>query len=214
MRAREFESDLAALSFWTRSEIDQCTRQLRQGGLLPVGGRGLNAPEITPEHAALILIGLSATHTGRSADVLDAVKTYGPMPPVGEAFADATSFADAMTSILSSWNALRSVLTVHSVVVCATWPEATVNIMTKTGERLAFVYGNPDVEHPGPGMRADVTFSPATLSMLSRRLQEAEQEGTSMASVRKRVLPSGEIRRHADYRDGEATRATEGLPNG
>src|SRR5438045_3744774 len=174
MRAREFESELSALSFWSPSEIDQCTRQLRQAGLLPIGGRGLNAPDITPEHAALILIGLAAAR--RAADVKAAVQTYASMPALGEAFFGAETFARALTLMLSSWRTLRSELKIKGVVVCTTWPEAAVHFWSGAGEEQTAVYGEATVEHPGPGMRADVTFSPATLSMLALMFQTPGKE--------------------------------------
>ena len=105
MRAREFERDLAALSFWTESEIDQCTRQLRAVGSLPTGGRGLNAPDITAEHAAIILIGLAAAR--RSKDIPNAVETYGLMLPVAEPFEGANRLRDVLTLLLTSWEQLK-----------------------------------------------------------------------------------------------------------
>jgi hypothetical protein len=174
MRAREFERDLAILAFWTRSEIDQCTRQLRQAGLLPVGGRGLNAPKITAMHASLILIGLTASH--RAADIADAVEAYGSMPALTSPLDGAATFGEALASILTNWVELKPKRSINSIVVCSTWPEATINL-TKAGRRRSemIVYGASDVEHPGPGMRADVTFSPATLSMLALNLRRAQE---------------------------------------
>jgi hypothetical protein len=176
MRAREFERDLAALSFWTESEIDQCTRQLRAVGSLPTGGRGLNAPDITAEHAAIILIGLAAAR--RSKDIPNAVETYGLMLPVAEPFESANRLRDVLTLLLTSWEQLKSRFKINGLVVCTTWPEATLHFTDQTGQSHALIYGAQGEAHPGPGMRADVTFSPATLSMLSMLLTEGDQTET------------------------------------
>ena len=175
MRAREFERELSSLSFWSESEIAQCTRYLRGAGLLPIGGRGLNAPDIEPKHAALILIGLAAAR--RAADVDKAVEIYGSMPPVGEAFAGAATFAEALASILASWRSFRKTVRITAVVICSSWPEAAVRFSMQ-GEAVerSILYGDPGTEHPGPRMRSDVTFSPATLSMLALKFKSPEED--------------------------------------
>lgn len=174
MRARQFERDLSSLSFWSESEIDQCTRQLRGSGVLPVGGRGLNAPDITVEHAAAILIGLAAAR--RARDIPDAVQTYGLMAPIGQPFEGARCLTDLLVLLLASWKKLRSRIKIEGLVVCTTWPEATLHFVDQNGQRHAVIYGAENQPHPGPGMRADVTFSPATLSMLSMLLTEGDPD--------------------------------------
>ena len=141
MRAREFERAVVAQApqAWSASELDQRTRRLREVGLLPVAGRGLNAPDILPEHAAAILISLTAN--ARAERAVQAVGTYAALHPVKRAgaapFADKATFGEALAAILGD---PENRLGVAEVVVCRTWPEATVRFQHPSAERAETVY--------------------------------------------------------------------------
>lgn len=141
MRAREFEKLLALLDPkpWTASEIDQRTRGLRDAGLLPVGGRGLNAPHITAQHAALILISLAATNS--AVETVEAVPAYASMEAVGPdtLFSGQVMFADALGGILADRYGMMEIL---EVFICRTWPEAKIKYQRGGRERKT-VYRPP-----------------------------------------------------------------------
>src|SRR5579864_1870791 len=122
VRAREFERDLAHLSHWEPSEIDRRTRTLRAEKMLPVGARGLNAPDIDAHHASLIILSLAASpHAPGSAQT---ARSYASLALVeGERFAGASNFGDAFAAILGDH---EDRLLSQSVIICRTPPEARI----------------------------------------------------------------------------------------
>jgi len=170
MRARQFEKQLARLLLdqqpWSASEIDQRTRGLREAGLLPVGGRGLNAPDITSRHAALILISLAATN--RAVQTADAARAYASMEPVNPdaPFAGQTMFADALGAIL---NDPYLELEVSTVVICRTWQEAIIKFR-RGGREQSTVYRPPgtlEFDSYSVRVREDVTLGGGILQQLA-----------------------------------------------
>jgi len=130
MRVREFERRLQALTPWNASEIDQRTRALREIGLLAVGGRGLNAPQINPDGAAYVVLSLAVTN--RPDETHDAVSTYASMISAGDprkAIGDTHVFFEALASILDAENKLRCT----SVKICKSWPDATIEFKDQNG---------------------------------------------------------------------------------
>lgn len=165
MRAREFESSLIGLSPWRPSEIDQRTRGLRDAGMLPVGGRGLNAPDIEPQHAAAILLSLAASD--RAPDAVDAARTRLEMVPVeGKSPAATQNFATALAAILSDPDYK---LKVKRVVVCRTWPEASIEYRGTHGKREFVTYRPADFPKQGYGFaaRVDTTLDGGLLHQLA-----------------------------------------------
>lgn len=68
MRARELERLLIEHGVG-KAKVDMTTRQLRESGRLPTGGRGPNAPAIGPSEAAIILIAVAGSGKAIEADV-------------------------------------------------------------------------------------------------------------------------------------------------
>lgn len=66
MNVRGFEKRLSPLA--PAASLDAITRHLRRMGLLPIGGRGASAPDITAEGAALILLALAGVANPNSAE--------------------------------------------------------------------------------------------------------------------------------------------------
>ena len=60
MITRELELMLANFSGYQRGEIEQRIRPLRDRNLIPSGPRGVNAPDLEPLHAALVLLTMVA----------------------------------------------------------------------------------------------------------------------------------------------------------
>lgn len=88
MRARELEFKLAKLLDCPAGQIDQRMRPLRELGIIPVGGHGLNAPDIRPEHAACMLLQLVSLRTVEASRIgMQAMNLeYVPVPGVADAF--------------------------------------------------------------------------------------------------------------------------------
>jgi hypothetical protein len=56
MNTRDLERLLVRYSGYQPGEIDQRTRPLREHSLIPSGPRGVNAPDLEPLHAALVVL--------------------------------------------------------------------------------------------------------------------------------------------------------------
>ena len=70
MITRKLEKLLVLLSGYQPGEVDQRIRPLRERDLIPSGPRGLNAPDLEPLHAALVLLTMvarRATDAGKTA---------------------------------------------------------------------------------------------------------------------------------------------------
>jgi hypothetical protein len=107
---------------WTPSDVEQRARLLREGGLLPHGGRGRPSPPVIPRDVATLLLGLSAT--GRAVEVVPVVKVYRDLQSSSNnGFARAPDFATALTVILEDTEFLRMV---DRVEICRSWPEAVI----------------------------------------------------------------------------------------
>jgi len=75
MKARSFERALAQeYQAATPAALDLCMRELRRVGLVPVGGRGPNAPDLNFENVAAILIGLACSSIASQSG--DKAKAY------------------------------------------------------------------------------------------------------------------------------------------
>ena len=119
MRARTLELTLAAMGAGSSAALDLCNRELRRVQLLPVGGRGLNTPEIDQRGAAAMLIGLASSAVASQAG--DTALTYaGFIDPLKRK--DGT-LLDFLTKILGD-PALAS--EVDEIRVCRTRPWAMV----------------------------------------------------------------------------------------
>jgi hypothetical protein len=70
MNTRDLERILVRYSGYQPGEIDQRTRPLRDHSLIPSGPRGVNAPDLEPLHAALVVLTMvsrRATEAGATA---------------------------------------------------------------------------------------------------------------------------------------------------
>lgn len=68
MNSKEFERLLAFLSGWTKSEVDQRTRPLRELGILDKGA-GRHTPDLTHVHASTMLLTLVARRATDSLEI-------------------------------------------------------------------------------------------------------------------------------------------------
>lgn len=70
MNVRSFERLVSAHGA-PAAGLDALTRHLRAMGLLPLGGRGTNAPDITPQGAAIILLVLAGVPNPNSREQVE-----------------------------------------------------------------------------------------------------------------------------------------------
>lgn len=166
MRIRQFEQELSQLSAWSRAEIEQRTRGLRESDRLPVGGRGLNAPAMEPAHAAAILIAAAVAQSASDSPV--AVDRYGAMKPIDKV--DGHTFYEVLTAILSD---PTDKLDLQHVTICRSWPEAEIRF----GQH-AVIYRATDLPTQGYGfpIRVDVTFSGGVLQYLAMEIDSEHEE--------------------------------------
>ena len=146
MNSKDLERFLVTLGPWGATDVDQRTRNLRVARMLPTGGgRGPNAPEITAENAATVLISLAVSD--RAVDAVQSVLTYAPLQPAtgmkidgyaADGFAGRETFAEALTLILEDYGYKYGI---EEVVVCRTWPMARITRKAPDGEIQHFKYG-------------------------------------------------------------------------
>lgn len=98
MRARQLEMTLDHNSTRGPADLFSRMRELRNSRMLPVGGRGINAPEIDAEDAATILI--ASAGSLKATEAPDAVRRFAPLVEHGTA-AEIT-LGEALTSILGN----------------------------------------------------------------------------------------------------------------
>ncbi len=120
MTAKELERLLAARTGFRAAQLDQTTRALRASGLLAESRRGRGARPLTGADVAIILIALAAADQPAKAPL--AVRMYAGLRRTdGDA---ATSLADALASATVD---AGQAATIRTVLVCRSWPMATIS---------------------------------------------------------------------------------------
>lgn len=138
MRVRQLERLLTTLGA-SATALDIVTRQLREATRLPIGGRGANAPHITGDEAAWIIIALASTETASQAVAGLSRQTELQLPREVEP-RHSRSFVDTVQLILGSQE----------------WAGNVVEIRVgRSHARSQVIYTNGDVENfVLPGMTA------------------------------------------------------------
>ncbi|PGH56520.1 hypothetical protein CRT60_16490 [Azospirillum palustre] len=171
MNGKDLERKLSVLVPRTHTQLDHFGRALRAAGLLPLGGRGLAAPEITPQHVANMLIALAVAE--KPGDAPNAVIGYAAMPVAEcDAAADidavADTFGEALLEILNPSAAGPEVL---SVRICRSWPLAIIE--TKQGEYSYGYATNETAREAGFqtwGAREEFRYGAGVLSQIAFEL--------------------------------------------
>jgi hypothetical protein len=117
MRARELEVLLEGLTPRSASDLATRTQKLRDAKMLPVGGRGLHAPDIEAHHAATILIACAGCRN--SVDSAIAARAYSNLVPFRgpkKSFAAAETFGQALAIVLGNMELAMRVLMVELVL--------------------------------------------------------------------------------------------------
>ncbi len=129
MRARSLELNLVNTEAVGAADIDGRNRALRALDLLPTGGRGPHAPNISPEHAAYMLLGLGSASV--AADAGRAAKRYASF--VNPAAPKAGTLLIYLTDLLSHPDAANKI---EEVRMCRTHP--WVMIVAADGQRVIY----------------------------------------------------------------------------
>lgn len=170
MNGKELERKLSVLVPRTHTQLDHFGRALRAAGLLPLGGRGLAAPEITPQHAANMLIALAVAE--KPGDAPNAVTSYSAMPmaecdpAIGATAAE--TFGQALLEILTH---STSGPNIYSVRICRSWPLAIIE--TDRGNVTYGCVSSVDACEAGFqtwGAREEFCYTPGLLSQINYEL--------------------------------------------
>ena len=128
--------------------------------MLPQGGHGVNAPQVGPEHAATMLIGLAAE---KAVHAPVAVVDYAPMTALKGDFGGRKIFVEALELILSDQEIAEGV---ETVCICRSWKEATIFYYEGASQQVTFA--SPDRPKNGHefGARVGLSFSGGFLNQL------------------------------------------------
>lgn len=100
MRPRDLFALIVEYSQHTPSDLDGRGRALRSGGLINTGPRGIHASHVTAAEATRILIACAGAK--KATDAAKAVETFESLKHIsGKSPADAPSFGEALTAVLS-----------------------------------------------------------------------------------------------------------------
>ena len=151
------------------AEIDHTSRALRAAGLMPIGGRGPHAAQLTAQHVANLLVGMNAPTAAQSAEFVVTWNSTSPADGEAYGFAGCETFGEALTAILEDSN---DQLKVANVVINLDWPQAAINL--DNGGK--FEFGSPeDARRLGYATTAShrqFFIGPGVLNQLAIHLQE------------------------------------------
>lgn len=134
MRARQLEFVLGHLAKKTPADLDVRMRGLRQLGLLPTGGRGLNAPDVDASHVSAMLLAVAGA--ARAVEGAKAAQEFGMLKEHG---ADVPqTLVEALTALLDDDEAAFAV---EAVRINRTHVTARIAFTDGRSERLFFREG-------------------------------------------------------------------------
>lgn len=182
MTGAELARTLEILQPHGPTHLDHLMRSLRAGGLLPLGGRGASAPDLTPHEAANMLLGLATAD--KPTDGAAMAATYAALrpswtgntatgrPDQPRAFAKASTLGDALAAILGN---MELALEVEELQVFQNWPRAVIR--TKDPQRCGFYGYASHEEAKAAGYRTTPSgprfhFSASTLQAIAIEIAE------------------------------------------
>lgn len=183
MRAADLLRTLELVTFRGAAELDIIGRELRKFQMLPKGGRGLNAPALSAQDVATVLIGMAGAANANAA--ARAVLDIAPLQPAGglrASFRATETFADALAFALAHGDAARMVETVR---ICQSTPAASI-AWNERGERRVALYQPDKVNKEGLTVGAGsclvwTEIPGAVLHQLAIDLEDGEVEGEIVA---------------------------------
>ena len=176
MRAKQLETLLSDFSPFGPSELDMRSRRLRESGLLPNTGRGRGSPDLTPQHAANIIIGLGASERADLAGA--AVILYSALKPSSGdkwGFAGYQTVGELVTEILEDW---ENKLGIETLSICRSWPMVTLSLTDKPDFRYGYDQA-ADAEKDGfktYPIRQEMVFNAGVLTQIALELEPQSEE--------------------------------------
>ncbi len=164
MRDSDFIATLASLTPWSRRDIEERWRRLRATDVLPPEEPDPADRDFGPARASYLLIALAAADGAVEAD--GAVMTYAALPARGQAFAENSSFGEALAAILGNEDLAALV---DDVVVCRTWPSVRIEYTLASGEGHTAHYADAE-EHRTHGARVEAGLAGGLLRRLAAEL--------------------------------------------
>ena len=151
------------------AEIDHTSRALRAAGLMPIGGRGPHAAQLTAQHVANLIVGMNAPTASRSAEFVVTWNSTSPADGEAYGFAGCETFGEALTAILEDSN---DRLEVANVVINLDWPQAEINL----DDGRKFKFGSPEdarrLGYTTTASHRQFFIGPGALSQIAIHLQE------------------------------------------
>lgn len=153
--------------------LDRIGGSLRKKGMLSVGGRGLNAPDLTPVDAANIIIGLlssdNASQAGQTVQDVSEWQTDG-----------GKKLGEAIASIFSS---PEIALKVSYISVFRNFPEATVawskmdpgNVYSDEPTPNKEIFTPKDAISESPGLIIEAALTGGTIKSIVTALNEIDK---------------------------------------
>ena len=132
MIVRELERVLVACGA-DASPLDVVTRQLRECGALPIGGRGKHAPQIGPQEAASVLLSYVATASVAGAVPTALLRMKDLARPQKMPARHGSSFVNVVATLLGDPAAAAEI---EEVRVCRNMPLADIVYADRAVERF------------------------------------------------------------------------------
>lgn len=172
MTSSEFVSRFSMLTSCSRHELDRIAGYLRETRLIPVGARGLNAPDLQPDDAANLFIGLIAS--ARPKDAKEAVPKYSSLKANDKCASfpfkfDGDTFGQAVDEIFGDPSLAYLV---EKIEVCRIRPEAIIRLKVNHKE-YDYVYELEQSNQDKPFMRNFIIIDGAVIHQLCLDLKKS-----------------------------------------
>jgi hypothetical protein len=172
MTSSDFVSRFAMLTSCSRHELDRIAGYLRKARLIPVGARGLNAPDLQPHDAANLFIGLVAS--ARPKDAVQVVPRYSALKADDKCTSfpfqfDGDTFGQAVEEIFGTASLAYKV---EKVELCRIRPEATIRLKVNDKE-YGYVYETEQANRDRPYIRNFIIIDGAVIHQLCLDLKKS-----------------------------------------
>jgi hypothetical protein len=177
----QFINQLSILTGATKHNVDRMGVLLNKAGMLLSGGRGPNAPDLTPKDLTNIVLGmLGAEKTSTVVEVVNRNKALK---------SERWTLGEALIKILSDHKTSQKVL---AISVCRNYPEAKIewadiiideNGFSKFENEFVEIFRSVDDAGDYPGLRIDAELAGHVLSVLTWEFYRAK--------FHKGVVPDG-----------------------
>ena len=172
MTSSDFVSRFSMITSCSRHELDRIAGYLRKAGLIPVGARGPNAPDLQPHDAANLFTGLVAS--ARPKDAVQVVARYSSLRANDQCVSfpfqfDGNTFGQAVEEIFGDPGLAYLV---ERVELCRLRPEATIRLKVNDKE-YDYVYEPEQSNQDKPYQRNIVIIEGAVIHQLCLDLKKS-----------------------------------------